>query len=735
MGETGIPATFNLDIPGPKTATYEPLDGEITTQPVSEFRVAPAATVRGMSSEWTPERNVAGSDIVELEWSEGAIWVTSAEQLALDLAAAEKSGLTDATGIKEKTLKLSPALGASAETRGARPGLSAIRLIRVAKAIETTVRSVLQAYENHVLGSAGVMRVRSLDERVGDPVSETTALEAGKSCLVLVHGTGSSTVGSFGQLHDTKAWSQIRKEYGDRVLGLQHRTLSESPAFNALELVKALPRRTTIDLLTHSRGGLVGELLSAELDDDSIAALRLARDGDDADELNALADQLTELAALRRQKEITVERFVRVACPARGTALMTKRLDVLLNVVLHALSFLPGLQGNPLWKAFNTLVRKLVHMRTKPTAAPGLWCMRPGGRFIELVNDLRAEDESRLAVISGDARSEGLWGRLKAFLPELFFGGRNDLVVETESMYGGAQRERIHDSFHRSKRGSKINHFLFFANRDVQERIATFFSREECPCVDDAQPAAAVAATRGATRGFWQGAWEVVGLGGVLKPPRRRGGRDVVILIPGIMGSHLAEGASADRVWLKAWALRRGGMARLGIDNDTVRADGPVAFAYERIVDHLDKQYDVVFADFDWRKSLSAAAAKLERIIRHELDTHNHTVRVLAHSMGGLRRTHDDGRALRDLGAPAAERRSLGDARYTESRLARDRRVAPEEGSALRDARQVRSRVQRRRAREDHSPLSRRARDAYRATTVSMNRPSGGSAAVRPQSS
>ena len=85
--------------------------------------------------------------------------------------------------------------------------------------------------------------------------------------LVFLHGTASSAEGSFGKLWDggNLEGARLRQEllptYGDRVFALEHRTLTESPIDNALALAKRLPAGADVHLVSHSRGGLVGEVL------------------------------------------------------------------------------------------------------------------------------------------------------------------------------------------------------------------------------------------------------------------------------------------------------------------------------------------------------------------------------------------------------------------------------------------------------------------------------------------
>ena len=82
--------------------------------------------------------------------------------------------------------------------------------------------------------------------------------------LVFLHGTLSSTWGSFGELWSPERERELallKSSYGDRVFGFEHATLAVSPLQNALDLASALPVGATVHLISHSRGGLVGELL------------------------------------------------------------------------------------------------------------------------------------------------------------------------------------------------------------------------------------------------------------------------------------------------------------------------------------------------------------------------------------------------------------------------------------------------------------------------------------------
>ena len=151
--------------------------------------------------------------------------------------------------------------------------------------------------------------------------------------LVLLHGTFSSTQGTF-----QKLWAshpdhvdKLFQFYKNRVYALDHSTLGASPIDNALTLVNALLPGTHLHLVTHSRGGLVAEVLAkvcanGPLDADGLDAFEKTKDH------QAQLKALRALAKLAKDRKIKVERIVRVACPVRGTLLASNRLDAYLSV-------------------------------------------------------------------------------------------------------------------------------------------------------------------------------------------------------------------------------------------------------------------------------------------------------------------------------------------------------------------------------------------------------------------
>ncbi len=99
------------------------------------------------------------------------------------------------------------------------------------------------------------------------PAGDALALPTDRPArvLLLVHGTFSSTVGAFaplGLVPGAEGFLPTVLSAYDAVLGYDHRTLSLDPLENARDLLAELRRHhpgtdLTIDIVTHSRGGLV----------------------------------------------------------------------------------------------------------------------------------------------------------------------------------------------------------------------------------------------------------------------------------------------------------------------------------------------------------------------------------------------------------------------------------------------------------------------------------------------
>ena len=262
------------------------------------------------------------------------------------------------------------------------------------------------------------------------------ARPASQPLLVLIHGTFVDTFSTFGKLwalHPQRV-AELFTHYEGRVYALDHPTVGASPMANALTLVQALPQGARLHLATHSRGGLVAEVLArvagqAQLGQDDLDFFA----GDD----HALQRQeLQDLHRAVHAKGIQVDRVLRVACPARGTLLASKRLDAYLSVLKWSIE----LAGVPVLPSLVDFLTEVARRRASPTDLPGLASMIPD---TPLVNWLNASEEAipgELRVVAGDLQGDSVGSWLKTLLADAYYWTDNDIVVQTRSMYGGSPR-------------------------------------------------------------------------------------------------------------------------------------------------------------------------------------------------------------------------------------------------------------------------------------------------------
>lgn len=324
----------------------------------------------------------------------------------------------------------------------------------------------------------------------GNIILDSKKLTSDQPYLIFIHGTASSSIGSFGKLAGTAEWTELQKKYGDRILALEHRTFSVSPIQNALDLANLLPDGARVHLVSHSRGGLVGELIclaqagGSRAKFDSVTKVFTSQKNDD-ESLKAAREQqrkdLAKLWDLLLQKQIKVERFVRVACPAYGTTLASKRMDALASGLLNAVGFIPGIKGNPALEVgydwLKSLLLTLVKEKANPRDLPGIEAMGPDSPLIQFLNHSDMFTESDLGVISGDIEVGNLKLTIPALIGNAFFWAKNDLVVNTKAMYYGIQRQQ--KAYYFFDQGSTVCHFNYFINRETRMKLNAWLLRDD----------------------------------------------------------------------------------------------------------------------------------------------------------------------------------------------------------------------------------------------------------------
>lgn len=466
------------------------------------------------------------------------------------------------------------------------------------------------------------------------PFDKTGAATSADPYLLFLHGTASSTEGSFGGLWQANgggAMAQLRQRYDSkRILALQHYTLSVDPIRNALVVADALPQGSTLHLVSHSRGGLVGELLAragvtggAPFSDAELELFDAAISGspDEFPQWNDAPANLRKLRDLLAAKRFKVERFVRVACPALGTTLASGKLQEWCNIVMNVAGGIVSATGPAILGVVSDLLKGVIAKVIDFTDLPGLQAMDPRGPLVKLLNSGVVTTDADLAIIGGVTEGSGVWGRLKMLLVDAFFTGNNDLVVDTPSMSGGSARRGRALRFLLDS--PDINHFEYFRNPTTAKHLLDGLG-------DGDRLGAGFSGIEVAHEMRRDGVRARGARAGLTNPP-------VVFVLPGIMGSDLD--VKGQRVWVDRLQLILHGLGQLKVDNPDVQ---PIALdedTYSDLVDFLANTHNVVTFPYDWRLPLEEAGRKLNDALRAELGRINpdlQPIRIVAHSMGGL---------------------------------------------------------------------------------------------------
>ena len=483
-------------------------------------------------------------------------------------------------------------------------GLAADAVVRTVDAQVNEGVYRLQRDELPKLKDSGIRPEKSVDSAPGG------------TALVLVHGTFANTALTF-----DKFWKDhpehiaaIFDHYQDRVYALDHRTLGVSPIANALTLARSLPDHARVDLLTHSRGGLVGEVF-----------VRACASRDLAADLKFFAGKgyeqhRSDMKALREAvagKDIQVGKVVRVACPARGTLLASKRLDAYLSVFKWSLE----LAGIPVVPAIVDLLAAVATRKEDPAKIPGLSAQIPDNPLIKWLYSAIDPIPGDLRVVAGDIEGDSVLSWLKTLVADSFYWTDNDLVVQTRSMYGGVPRDD--GATFVLDQGGKVSHFTYFSNETTAGAITN-------------------ALIDGDTRKFrpiGPKSWAGKDSSGARAPRIRdvppTSDRPAVFVLPGILGSNLKVGN--DRIWLSPRIVF--GLQKLTYSpgKDKVSPDGPLGL-YDELSKFLAETHDVIEFGYDWRRPLEDEARRLADAVEAALAARNNglPVRIVAHSMGGL---------------------------------------------------------------------------------------------------
>lgn len=227
--------------------------------------------------------------------------------------------------------------------------------------------------------------------------------------LLFVHGTASTSSNGFGQI-PRDVVVELYRRYGGRVLAFDHPTVSVDPRENVDWLSKQVQgigdRRLEVDIVAHSRGGLVSRTLTEH----------------------------PELASGR----IDVKRLIMVATPNAGTALANSaRIGQLLNRLTSMLQFIPTNGVTDTLEVILAVVQQVAIGAFK--GLEGIQAMDPHGNYLKgFLNQPSVSSTTYFAVASNYEPPSGspLLRVARAGATDVIFENTdNDLVVPTEGVF------------------------------------------------------------------------------------------------------------------------------------------------------------------------------------------------------------------------------------------------------------------------------------------------------------
>ncbi len=356
-----------------------------------------------------------------------------------------------------------PAASDGTVTRGSgtKLGRRLVRLVAWAGAplLGPAVRAAAQAWEE-AKRPYGLHRVTP-EGYTGATVQGTPAawseLGAGRA-LLLLHGTFSSSEASFAAL-GREALATLAGRYPAGVFAFNHPSLHHAPEANVQFFLDQLPPELSLDLdvMTHSRGGLVGRELVRRL--------------------GALAAQ---------GRAVQVRKALLVASPNQGTILTDPKHGIdLLDRYTNLLTDLPDSVYTYVLEGVLALVKLSAFIAL--AELPGLNCLPPNNPYLQGLN-AAAEGGAEFYAISADFTPDapGLLARLGKLAGDKFidsvFGGANDVVVPTLGGYaagdhtGGFPLDEAHRVIFSG--AARVHHSNYFSTPVVRAQILEWLTGE-----------------------------------------------------------------------------------------------------------------------------------------------------------------------------------------------------------------------------------------------------------------
>lgn len=443
--------------------------------------------------------------------------------------------------------------------------------------------------------------------------------------LLLIHGTGSATARAFADVLpslDTekqtppdrqKRWDNLYSHFDGRVYALEHKTLTETPLTNVMQFLHALPEHggPPLVLLSHSRGGVVGDYLSCLADWEKQPPELLDVLDAESTERKALEALTSRLGEIPLDKRPRVVRHVRVATPSAGTSLAHKKTHIWLSMLAGLTERIPGV--GTAFSAIGDLAAAIVKEGLEPNVLPGIDAQKNINALIRTAQFYQILN-TELYAVTGSSH-----GALSKTL-SVVFPGRHDLVVDTHSMLRGPEYKH---RFELAIDDDEITHTSYFRHRRLETHLNDALTGKGSAAFKEASRPTD-------TRGHISTA-----------NPKEDTSVPCLILLPGIMGSELSEVDKGDvcDIWLDKFQLFIGRGKKLQMSNKAIKPTGVLELGYDDFVTHVraGRRAQVIPFGYDWRGSVFESVGRLEKLVQQRLTAApGKPVVFVCHSMGGL---------------------------------------------------------------------------------------------------
>jgi pimeloyl-ACP methyl ester carboxylesterase len=270
----------------------------------------------------------------------------------------------------------------------------------------------------------------------------------GGPALLFIHGTTAQSNTAFQQL-PAATLTELVKRYEGRVFALDHFTISVTPHENIRWLAEQLAAIAgsaplTLDIVSHSRGGLVGRVLAERAEDVGLAG------------------------------RVTVRTLVMVGTPNAGTALADKaNLSKLMDRVTDLVQFIPD---NGVTDVLGLVLSILKQLTVGAFGGlDGIMAMDPHGDYLRAFNTTPGSTATYRAIASDYAPPKGsslATVARDAGTDLVFARAGNDLVVPTDGVarVEGATGFPVADPLV-FPREAGVDHSSYFTRPEVSAKL------------------------------------------------------------------------------------------------------------------------------------------------------------------------------------------------------------------------------------------------------------------------